>query len=290
MLATKTLRLLMPQWQGGGNNPAYSLGARLLEWLAPKGSHPTIEVPIEPYHSTSIKKENGIIEQSALLKQLEEATTIIHHHQPQKIVVFGGDCLVEQAPISYLNQIYDGNLGVLWMDAHPDVTTPKDFQHEHAMVLGNLLGEGDPAFAEKVLVKLNPKKVMLGGLQETMAYETEVIQRLGLRHVDPKELSKSSNSVIEWIKEEQISKLFIHIDLDVLNASLFRSLLFANPYQDPKIFDGVAQGAMTIPDLTRVIQDILPLTEIVGLGITEHMPWDAIHLQEMLGQFPILKE
>ena len=25
-----TLRLLMPQWQGGGNNPAYALGARLL--------------------------------------------------------------------------------------------------------------------------------------------------------------------------------------------------------------------------------------------------------------------
>lgn len=290
MSAIKTLRLLMPQWQGGGNNPAYSLGARLLEWLAPKGSHPTIEVPIDPYHSTSIKKENGIIEQSALLKQLEDATTIIHQHHPQKIVVFGGDCLVEQAPISYLNQIYDGNLGVLWMDAHPDVTTPKDFQHEHAMVLGNLLGEGDPAFAKQVPVKLNPKKVMLGGLQETMAYETEVIQRLGLRYVGPKELSKSSNSVIEWIKEEQISKLFIHIDLDVLNTSLFRSLLFANPYQDPKVFDGIAQGAMTIPELTKVIQDILPLTEIVGLGITEHMPWDAIHLQEMLEQIPILKE
>lgn len=30
----KTLRLLIPQWQGG-NNPAYFLGAKLLAWLAP---------------------------------------------------------------------------------------------------------------------------------------------------------------------------------------------------------------------------------------------------------------
>jgi arginase family enzyme len=24
-----------------------------------------------------------------------------------------------------------GNLGVLWVDAHPDVMTPKDFAHAH---------------------------------------------------------------------------------------------------------------------------------------------------------------
>jgi len=34
-LPRKTLRLLMPQWQGG-NNPTYYLGARLLAWLAPE--------------------------------------------------------------------------------------------------------------------------------------------------------------------------------------------------------------------------------------------------------------
>jgi hypothetical protein len=32
--ANATLRLLIPQWQGGGNHPTYALGARLLAWLA----------------------------------------------------------------------------------------------------------------------------------------------------------------------------------------------------------------------------------------------------------------
>lgn len=290
MSQSKTLRLLMPQWQGGGNNPAYPLGARLLEWLAPKGNNPTIEVPIRPYDASTIRMENGIVEQSVLLKQLQECINIIEQHQPGKIVVFGGDCLVEQAPISYLNQLYDGNLGVLWMDAHPDVTTPKEFQHEHAMVLGNLLGEGDPVFAAKVPVKLNPKKVMFGGIPKTTKQETEVIQRLGLRQATPAKLVDNSNAILEWIKEENISKLFIHIDLDVLDASLFRALLFADPNKEAGFFDHIVHGEMTLSQLTRVVVDTAAVTDVVGLGITEHMPWDAIHLQHMLNQFPLLKD
>ncbi|MFH5183590.1 arginase [Paenibacillus sp. TAB 01] len=41
-----TLRLLFPQWQGGGNNPPYILGARLLNWLAPKSEGPFEEVSV----------------------------------------------------------------------------------------------------------------------------------------------------------------------------------------------------------------------------------------------------
>jgi hypothetical protein len=42
-----TLRLLMPQWQGGGNRPAYHLGAQLLAWLAPASTAAFEEVPID---------------------------------------------------------------------------------------------------------------------------------------------------------------------------------------------------------------------------------------------------
>ncbi|CAI3945619.1 arginase family protein [Commensalibacter communis] len=289
MSSNQTLRLLMPQWQGG-NHHAYPLGARLLEWLAPKGNSPTVEVPVKPCKAPSPLRENGIVEQNALLAQLQECEKIIQHHKPKKIVVFGGDCMVEQAPISYLNQLYDGNLGVLWMDAHPDVTTPKEFHHEHAMVLGNLLGEGDPVFAAKVPVKLNPNKVMFGGLQKTTEQETEVIQRLGMRHASPADLAHDSSAILDWIKEEKITKLFIHIDLDVLDASLFRSLLFADPTKDPSAFYHFPQGEMNLSQLARIVQDTALVTNIVGLGITEHMPWDAIHLQNMLKDFPLLSD
>lgn len=37
-MTQKTVRLLMPQWQGG-NNPNYSFGAELLAWLAPNNDN-----------------------------------------------------------------------------------------------------------------------------------------------------------------------------------------------------------------------------------------------------------
>ncbi|CAI3944589.1 Arginase/agmatinase family enzyme (SpeB) (PDB:1CEV) [Commensalibacter communis] len=71
MSSNQTLRLLMPQWQGG-NHHAYPLCARLLEWLAPKGNSPTVEVPVKPCEAPSPLRENGIVEQNALLAQLQE--------------------------------------------------------------------------------------------------------------------------------------------------------------------------------------------------------------------------
>jgi hypothetical protein len=42
----QTLRLNLPQWQGG-NQPEYRFGAQLLAWLAPKSAGPveTVTVP-----------------------------------------------------------------------------------------------------------------------------------------------------------------------------------------------------------------------------------------------------
>jgi len=145
-----TLRLLMPQWQGGAS-PAYSFGAKLLAWLAPPaGNTPQVEVPVEPYKGVELPLEDGVAARTVLLQQLRAASKIIEAHQPKRIIVFGGDCLVSQAPFAYLNERYEGNLGVLWLDAHPDISTPEMFSHEHAMVLGNLLGHGDPVFSAEL--------------------------------------------------------------------------------------------------------------------------------------------
>ena len=136
MSKSTTLRLLMPQWQGGDVPNAYPLGARLTQWLAPKTDAVTVEVPtIEPDGSPRTEQD-GIVERRNLMRQLHSAQDIINAYSPERVVVFGGDCLVEQGPISYLNKRYEGELGVLWMDAHPDVTTPKEFNHAHTMVLG----------------------------------------------------------------------------------------------------------------------------------------------------------
>ena len=287
---SKTLRLLFPQWQGG-NNKLYTLGSRLLAWLAPESDAPLVEVPVKPFDAQELKKENGVVAQSLLLKQQKAARDILDIHEPDRVVVFGGDCLVSQVPFAYLNEKYDGELGVLWIDTHPDVSTPEFFQHEHAMVLGNLLGKGDPKFAAEVKVPIKAENVIYAGLIESGMNDEEAkeVRRLGLRCVGPKELVENSDVITSWIKEKKIKKLAIHFDLDVLDPACFRSLYFSDPQAAANAFDGIARGQMTFEQVIRLIVDVSKETDVVGLTIAEHLPWDMQNLKNMLEQLPILK-
>ncbi|WP_321790085.1 MULTISPECIES: arginase family protein [Paraburkholderia] len=277
----------MPQWQGGNNAP-YHFGAQLLDWLAPPATGPMETVEVVVPDGRKLEIEDGIVGRRALVAQLRAAEACIARHQPERIAVLGGDCLVDLAPFAYLNERYDGELAVLWIDAHPDIMTPRDFPHAHAMVLGNLLGEGDADFASAVRCPLRPTHVMYAGLNETLPVETAMISRLGLRHAGPAELASDSAPVLRWLKEIDAKRVAIHFDLDVLDASRFRSLLFANPDTPPHTFEGVAQGSMTIEQVTRLICDVAAVTDVVGIGITEHLPWDALAMKSMLARMPLL--
>jgi len=282
-----TLRLVFPQWQGG-NNPPYYFGAQLLAWLAPPASGPTAQVPVALPDGNALPTERGIVARRALLEQLHSARAIIDRHRPERLVVLGGDCLVDLAPFAYLNERYDGELAVLWVDAHPDVLTPSDFSHAHAMVLGNLLGEGDADFTGAVARPVKPANVMYAGLRETMGVETALIERLGLRSAGAAELADSSAPVLQWLRETGARHLAIHFDLDVLDPALFRSLLFAQPDVPADKFDGIAQGKMTMAQIVRLLRDVAAVVDVVGLGIAEHLPWDTLALKDMLAELPLL--
>ena len=46
--------------------------------------------------------ENGIIARNALLRQASNARELIEKHSPDRIVILGGDCLVDLAPFAVL--------------------------------------------------------------------------------------------------------------------------------------------------------------------------------------------
>lgn len=285
---TKTLRLLFPQWQGG-NVPIYTFGARLLDWLAPNSeSAVMVEVPVEPYTCTKLQVENGVYAGVAVKNQLINAAKIIEEYKPERIIVFGGDCHVSQAPFAYLNERYEGKLGVLWLDSHPDVSTPDVFNQENAMVLGNLLGEGDPEFAKEVRIPLDPKRIMYGGMSEKLLtpQEMEVVKRNGIRITEPQELSENSQKILEWIEENDIRFVAVHFDLDVLDPRFFRGQLLAKP--EGLDFE-TNVGTMTFSQIGKVIKDLSSKAEIVGLSITEHTPWDALNLHEFMAELDIFK-
>lgn len=284
----KTLRLLFPQWQGG-NNPPYHFGAQLLAWLAPEPNGPVEEVPVTVPDGTPLTLENGIIGRSALLAQAAAARALIDKHRPDRLVVLGGDCLVDLAPFAYLNERYDGELAVLWIDAHPDLMTPAQFQHAHAMVLGNLLGNGDADFVDAVPLHIKAQNVLYLGLHDPSEWEAAEIQRLGIGTVSPSLLvERGSQPVIEWFKATGARHLAIHFDLDALDPAFFRGLLFAKPETPKGAFDGVAQGQLSMAQVVEVLSDLSANADVVGIGIAEHLPWDALALKTMLTRLPLI--
>src|SRR5215472_18282545 len=139
----KVLRLNMPQWQGG-DRPAYRLGGQVLAAIAPEPKGP-VETIAVPGSAEGVRPaDGGIVSREALLDQVTAARSAILRHKPEAIVTLGGNCLVDLAPIAYLIERYGDDLAVLWVDAHPDVMGPAQWQNAHAHVLAMLMGEGDP--------------------------------------------------------------------------------------------------------------------------------------------------
>lgn len=286
--AETTLRLLFPQWQGG-NNPPYHFGAQLLSWLAPEHSGPQEEVPVALPDPSGLAVDNGIVGRGALLAQLHAARRLIDKHQPDRLVVLGGDCLVDLAPFAYLNERYEGNLAVLWVDTHPDIMTPAQFEHAHAMVLGNLLGQGDPDFVAAVARPIKAGNVMFLGLHHPGEWEAGEMARLGLQTVSPTLLAEQgSQPVLDWFKATGATHLAIHLDLDVLDPTLFRALLFAKPGIADDAFAGVAQGELSMEQVIHALGEVAAVADVVGLGIAEHLPWDALALKNMLARLPLI--
>lgn len=284
----KTLRLIFPQWQGG-NNRAYHFGSKLLAWLAPDPTGPVEEVPVARPTDSPLPVESGVVARNTLVEQQRSARKLIEQHQPDSIVVLGGDCLVDLAPFAYLNERYDGELAILWIDTHPDISTAEQLAHGHAMVLANLLGKSDDALAGEVKTPVKAENVLYAGVHDPSAWEAQEMARLGLSAVGPAELAREgSKPVLDWFRSTGAKHLAVHLDLDVLAPDQFRAQLIANPKGIAPYLEGVARGELSMEQVVSLLVDIAQVSDLVGLGIAEHLPWDAINLKEMLARLPLI--
>lgn len=286
-MTQKTLRLSFPQWQGG-NNPPYHLGSLLLSFLSPAAKGPVEEVPVALPGTEPMTKVDGIVAKPQILRQLNDASALIEKHDPEAIVVLGGDCLVSLAPFAYLLKKYGNKLGVLWIDSHPDVQTAEQYSNAHAHVLGALIGTGDKDLVSHVTHKLSPSKIMISGIHNPLDYERDYLSDHKIATIHPEQIKSNTSEVMEWIAREKIEYLAIHLDLDVLDPALFRSVLFAQPGRGDHDFGGVAEGKLIFEDVIKLINQATSKAETVGLTIAEHMPWDMLNLKNMLSKLPLM--
>jgi arginase len=282
------LRLNMPLWQGG-DRPNYRIGGRVLAAIAPEPRGPEETVPVPRAGADERPIDGGIVSRQALLELLAAARSAIDRHAPEAIVTLGGDCLVDLAPIAYLSGRYH-DLAVMWIDAHPDVMGPEQTTSAHAHVLAMLMGEGDPAFVATVPRPVEPKRVLIVGLSETSPFETDFIRKHGIARLSPEDLAGSPEPVLRWLRASGARKVAVHFDLDVLDPSLYDYLLFHDPSAAPGTFDEVPKGRMRFEEVAAILNAVAAEADIVGLAITEFMPWSMIGLSRSLRSLPLLDD
>ena len=127
---------------------------------------------------------------------------------------------------------------------------------------------------------------MYAGLDDWNEVEDQIIRRLQLRSAGADALAETSQPVLDWIAAQPITHLAVHFDLDVLDPAHFRPLLFNKPSIPEDAFEGIPQGRMRLDQVVRLLNDVAGATDVVGLAITEHLPWEVLELRECAAQAP----
>lgn len=277
-----TLQIDWPQWQGG-MNPNYRIGNDVLSAIVPyQSKRQSVAVPVANQANALVGVAGGA--------QLQTQMTFVHDKltqlAPQRVITLGGDCSVSEVPFDYLHGRYPDNFGVIWLDAHPDISTIADSHHLHEMVVADLLQKSGSVFAKKVQHPFRTNQVYFSGLQTTaLRPMDQLVQTLNMNYATPKML-RQGTPVTDWLVAHQIQHVAIHFDLDVLDPDDFRSILPAQPHLDRRQF-GAAIGALQLSQAIQLLVQIGNVADIVGLTLAEHMPWDAIRLQQGLSQLSI---
>lgn len=194
---------------------------------------------------------------------------------------------MSQAPFDYLHGKYGKELGIIWIDSHPDVSTPKEFHHEHAMVLGNLLGAGDPELSKSVEYPFDSDQFLYVGLQKPLDLEVKSLEELNLNYTVQDKSNLKSEDIQKWIKENGFTKIAVHFDLDVLDPNFFRSLYFS----EPGVTEFPAEsGKMTLKELLNILKGVFKENDVVGFTIAEFLPWDSINLKNLLAELEIFEQ
>ena len=282
----KTIRLLYPDHVSGGLD-TYYFGANLLQYILPQNANqPIVKVEIAPPDGKEKNVTNGIYAESEVLAGVQDAQSKLANEKPDRVITIGGNCMVSLAPFDYLHGLYK-NTGIIWIDAHPDVSTVNDgYPNAHAMVLGSLMGYGASQLSAQMK---NPvfkaEDILYIGLQPLHDYQKHFLDATGVKYKIQDKSFVSDDEIQSFMR--QYDHILVHFDIDVLDENMFHSTYFANP---ELVGDGAGGGKMTMEKLAQILSLITNQSDVVGFTIAEYLPFDEHKLHKMLAGLSLFTE
>ena len=285
------LRLIWPQWQGGGTSSVkefasefplddarrgYAVGSAVLDAVLPSHDGPTATVPVT-MSDDGLEERDGVEAKTVILEQLAAALEVIGQHDPARITTLGGECSVSVAPFSELARRYGEDLAILWIDSHPDVGTPKsEYPGYHAMAVAALTGHGDPDVLDLLPATVSPDRVALVGLHSWSDDDFPNVAEWGIQSFSPDDLRETTRPLLDWVAATGCSRVAIHFDVDTIDSNEIVLGLGAEP------------NGLTSAEVRRIVTDVDRAVDVVGFTIAEFIPRQVMHLQQVLSGFPLI--
>jgi arginase len=248
--------VVVPQWQGSGSSRAMRLvdGAEAIRGDLPSASTFSVNVPLEAGDELG----TGIHRAGSLRLTHERSLAVLAEIEGWAITI-GGDCGVSLASIGHANERAKGDMAVVWLDAHPDLNTPKTSPSGifNGMVLRALTGEGVEGLVPARPIE--PSHLVLAGTRSIDPGEDDFLTEHGIHPVLAADLA-SPDALLDAITATGASSVYLHIDIDVLDPGEISGVGYPVPF-------GVSATALV--ELIRAVKSRFALA---GASITEFAP------------------
>jgi arginase family enzyme len=158
-------------------------------------------------------------------------------------VLVAGDCSVSITTLPTVVR-HAPDAMVLWLDAHGDFNTPETTTSGFlgGMCLAAACGRWDAGLAEE---RVDPMQVVICGARDLDGREKVLLETSGVRTVRPSQLGDELDG----------KRVYVHLDLDVLDPSVLPSLF-------------PAEGGLSDAGLRTLLGEVAGVAELIGVEIT----------------------
>ena len=256
-MKNKKMTIVIPQWQGGGQDTRTRTGAFALmdNYLKtpPDAVIPSGTEPISP-----VREE--ILGYDDILKCVKSVNAALTDAAPEKIFTIGGGCDADVPCMAYLNKLYDGDLAVVYIDAHADLNTPETSESKlyYGMSLRALAGDCAPEFIKNLASSVHPGQLIMCANRVLDPEETRYKAARGISDLTVDELEADPSAAAAELHRKGYANAYIHIDFDALDPEEFSK----TPVPEP---NGLKHG--TLPAIIRAIRQV---SNIVGFALLEY--------------------
>lgn len=244
--------VVVPQWQGSPSARAMLLrdGAEAIAGDLPRAATVLLDVPLEAgdAQGTGISRLSALRRTASLLDDALATS-------PDRAIVIGGDCSVSVAAAA---RHAADDVAVVWIDAHADLNDPDSSPSGSlaGMALRALVG-GVPDALDNAAVP--PERVVLVGARERDAAEDAYLAGSGIRHLTENDLT-DPEALAAAVAATGATRVYVHIDLDVLDPSEFIGSAWGIPFGVP------------VADLVASLRKLRADTTLVGATIAGFAP------------------